>query len=585
MVSGRRIRRDFRRIRLIAGLAMALVSIAAIAFFARYRGEEARAAVEHKAAETLAVQRETLAGVLDKYRLLPPLLARQDDIAELFRGGPSSGEPERAHRKAEEVAGLSGAKDVAFLYPDGRRLGSARGVFPGGSADRAALIDAVMQGRLGRAAVSLDSDERAYAFASGVRHNGTIIGVVVVYVGFDAIEATWSLSANPIFVSDPAGLVFLTNQAEWRLAPLETIVDGDLPEQRFTVAGTPVPHIDLVRDLPLLNWRLHVLADTRPVAQARLAGGLMAALACLLAAIVVAILIHRRERSVLARRGERVAALRLERMVRDRTRALSDTNRSLSTEIAERRQAEDRLRKAQADLVQAAKLAALGQMSAALSHEFNQPLAAIGTYAENAGRFLERRREDLVGENLKRIGAMVERMAELSRTLLSFARRPGTSIAPVPLGAVVDEAMILVRPRARKAGVRLAIDERLRGVDVLGGRTRLSQVFVNLLNNAIDALSERSDAEIRIALESAGETVVVLVADNGPGIPEALRRSVFEPFFTTKEAGSGIGIGLSIAYSIAQDFGGGIELRDAPEGGCVFAVRLTAAEVAREAAE
>ncbi|MCE7029904.1 sensor histidine kinase [Jiella avicenniae] len=585
MASRRGIRERFRRVRLGAALVVTGLSLAAIWLVAGIQADAARIAVGREAAETLAVQRETLTGVLDKYRLLPPLLSRQHDVAALFRQEPDTGERMRARAKAREVASLSGAKDVAFLYPDGEVLASAHGFFLDRSPDREALIEAVRQGRLGRAAIAIDSDERAYAFASGVRDDLRLTGIVVVYVGFDEIEATWSLSTNPIFVTDPAGTIFLTNQPQWRLRPLHEIADDGLPERRFKVGAMAVPYLDLVRDLPLLDWRLHVLADARPVMEAQLTGGLMAALAALLAAALVALVVWRRERAVLGRRAERVAALRLERLVRDRTRALNATNRSLSSEIAERRQAEERLRKAQADLVQAAKLAALGQMSAALSHEFNQPLAAIATYAENAGEFLARGRDDLAGDNLKRIGQMVERMAELSRTLLSFARKPGTSTMPVPLAAVLDEAMILVGPRARKEGVALVVDERLRAIDVVGGRTRLSQIFVNLANNAIDALAGRPGAEIRVELEGAGDVVVVLVSDNGPGIPAEIGGTVFEPFFTTKEVGSGIGIGLSIAYSIARDFGGSIALRDGPQGGCVFAVSLRAAAAGRQAAE
>ncbi|MBO0902560.1 sensor histidine kinase [Jiella sonneratiae] len=585
MTTRRGIRRRFRRVRAGAALLVVLASAAVIWLFAESRAESARAGVRREAAETLAVQRETLTGILDKYRLLPALLARQADVADLFAADPGNEAARRARLKAREVASLSGAKDIAFLRPDGTALASARALFFEAPHERSALIEAVRQGRLGRAAISLDSDERAYAFASGVRRSDALLGIVVVYVGFDVIEATWSLSTNPIFVTDPAGTIFLTNQPEWRLAPLSSVAEGEAPQRRFRVAGQAIPFIDLARDLPLLDWRLHVLADARPVEQARLAGAMIAALAALLVAAGVALVLSRRERMVLARRAERVAGLRLERLVRDRTRALNATNRSLSTEIGERRQAEERLRKAQADLVQTAKLAALGQMSAALSHEFNQPLAAIGTYAENAGQFLARGRGDLAAENLTRIGAMVERMAELSRTLLSFARKPGTSNVAVSLGAVLDEAMILVRPRARKAGILIEVDERLRGLAVLGGRTRLSQIFVNLANNAIDALADRPQPTLRIGLETAEGGVVVLVADNGPGIAAEIRDSVFEPFFSTKEAGAGIGIGLSIAYSIARDCGGSLELRDSPAGGCVLAVRLVAAADAREAAE
>ena len=140
--------------------------------------------------------------------------------------------------------------------------------------------------------------------------------------------------------------------------------------------------------------------------------------------------------------------------MRDRTRALSITNRSLSHEVEVRREAEERLRKYQDELIQTAKLAALGQMSTALSHEYNQPLAAIRSYADNALRFLDRGMTSEVSGNLTRINGLVDRMAELSRTLLSFSRKPGATIGPVPLGTVIDEALLLARPRARGRGCR-----------------------------------------------------------------------------------------------------------------------------------
>ena len=266
-------------------------------------------------------------------------------------------------------------------------------------------------------------------------------------------------------------------------------------------------------------------------------------------------------------------------MVRDRTRALSVTNQSLSQEVEVRREAEDRLRKTQDELVQTAKLAALGQMSTALSHEYNQPLAAIRSYADNAIRFLERGATSEVSGNLVRINGLVDRMAELSRTLLSFSRKPGATIGPVPLGTIVDEALLLARPRARAAGIAsITVGEAVSGLDVIGGRIRLGQVFVNLVNNAIDALSGQADARIGIDARRQGDRVVVTVIDNGPGIKPELLPKVFEPFFTTKGVGDGIGIGLSIVDNIIRDFGGTIMVTNQAEGGACFTIILQAAD-------
>ena len=583
MASGASIRRSFVRTRLITACVMGLVALIAVFSSAAWWRQQAERQLENKAAETLAVQSEALSGILDKYRLLPPLLSREPSVARLF-DAEESGQEAEARAKAIEIAGMSGAKEVAFLYPDGRVLATAGDIFTGNAEDLRKLLEAVRQGRLGRQAISLDSEQRAYAFAFGVRRANRIIGVIAVYVDFDPVEATWSLSTNPIFVTDQNGTVFLTNRPQWRLKPLSELMADTTSPGHYLVGGK-VLHSDLTRHLPLLNWQLHVLSDKRPLLTATWTGGIIAGLVSLLFCAVAFILVQRREAQIMRMRRDRATALRLERLVRERTKALSQTNVSLSREIDERRQTEEQLRKTQAELVQAAKLAAIGQMSAAFSHEFNQPLAAIRTYSDNAIRFLERGKTESVSDNLSRIGGLVDRMARLSRSLLSFSRKPGTAVKPVALLPVIDEALMLARPRAKKAGVTLETRFGDGPYDVLGGQIRLSQVFVNLINNAVDALADRDDGKVVISARRADGGVVVLVEDNGPGIAPDQRATVFEPFFTTKEVGAGIGIGLSIAGSIVRDFGGTIALEESAGGGACFLVHLRSADTSEIAAE
>lgn len=583
MTSGAEIRGSFRRTRIIVACLFFVVSAAAIAISAELWRQQAEGQLQAKAAETLAVQAEALSGILDKYRLLPPLLSRETSVVSLFRNGNDrSG---AARRKAIEIHGMSGAKEVAFLFPDGRVLATARDLFSNDIAAQDHMLTAARQGRLGREAISLDSGERVYGFASGVWEDGALLGILAVYVDFDPVEATWSLSTNPIFVTDRSGIVFLTNQPAWRLRPVSDLMSANLSARRMLLGGEQIPHGDATRALPLLDWELHVLSDQRPLATARWTGGVIAALVCLLLGAVAAYFVQRREAQTLRMRRDRAAALRLERLVRERTRALSETNLSLSHEIDERRQTEDRLRKTQAELVQAAKLAVLGQMSTALSHEFNQPLAALRTYSDNALRFLEKGKLDNVSDNLARIGGLVDRMAGLSRSLLSFSRKPGNKTSAVALEPVLDESLLLVKPRARKAGVLIIQDIADEALQVLGGHIRLSQVFVNLISNAVDAVSGRDQGCVWISVRRHRDEIVVLFEDNGPGVPEDIGERIFEPFFTTKEVGSGIGIGLSIVRNIIDDFGGRIELDDGDHGGACFTVWLKMAETGSLAAE
>jgi two-component system C4-dicarboxylate transport sensor histidine kinase DctB len=581
MASGYMIRRSFRRWRTGLALALLVFGGALIYVSAAWWKAQAERQLQDKAAETLAVQTEALNGILDKYRLLPPLLSREHSVVELFNG---AGDVQRANEMAAIIMGMSGAKDVAFLRADRSVLAASQGLFAVDTPQHGHLLDAADQGRLGRQAVTLGA-QRAYAFAFGVREEGKLVGYTIVYVDFDPVEATWSLSPNPIFVVDRGGTVFLSNRPQWRLKKLGDLMSGDRTGRHFADVGSAIPYGDISRELPLLDWQLHVLSDERPIATARMTGGLIAALTVLVFGVALAALLQRREAQTWQRRRDRSVALWLERKVLERTRALRQINLSLSQEIEVRRQAEERLRKAQAELVQSAKLAALGQMSAALSHEFNQPLTAIRTYADSAGRLLEKGRADSVKDNLSRISGLVDRMAGLSRSLLSFSRKPGTTVGPIALVPVFEEAFMLTKPRARKAGVILTLDVAESLPDALGGRIRLSQVFVNLINNAVDAAGGHADGRVILSAETDGGWIEVRVEDNGPGIRGDMRDQVFEPFFTTKEAGSGIGIGLSIAASIVRDFGGTISVAESALGGACFTVRLAAAANTRQAAE
>lgn len=572
------IEKKFRFIRTGLFVVWVILSAIIVAWSVRSSTERAHSDVMQKAGETLAVQTEILSGVLDKYRLLPPLLSRQSSIRTLFvRDVAGNAQTIDARRTAESITGMSAARDVAFFFPDGELLANARGKSAESAVALPELIEVARQGRLGRAALSYGGDDRTYAFSSGVRRDGKFVGVVIVYVDFYRVEAAWALSARRIFVTDKSGTVFLANDPDWRLKPLSDLRETGQPT-RYLINGEFEDRLDLMHRLPLLEWDLHVLADPSPVETARITAASIATLACLLAGMIVLVLLRRNEVAILRTRTDRATALRLERVVRDRTRALSVTNRSLSHEVEVRREAEDRLRQTQDELVQTAKLAALGQMSAALSHEYNQPLAAIRTYADNALRFLERGATSEVSGNLSRINGLVERMAELSRTLLAFSRKPGATVGSVPLGTIIDEALLLARPRARAAGItNIHVGPAVSDLYVQGGRVRLGQVFVNLVNNAVDALAATVDASVEIDARRDGDRVVVTVTDNGPGItPEELAK-VFDPFFTTKGIGEGIGIGLSIVDNIIRDFGGTIEASNRPEGGACFTVTLRAA--------
>ena len=224
--------------------------------------------------------------------------------------------------------------------------------------------------------------------------------------------------------------------------------------------------------------------------------------------------------------------------------------------MAERSSTEQQLRRTQADLIQSAKLAALGQMLAELSHEFNQPLAALRSYLDSAQVLIARDRVPEAGRYLGRIGDLAERMTAISRNLSNFARKPGGHLTSVPVDQVVADALEILDWRIRADRVRVELQ--IPPLRVRAGRVRLQQVLVNILANALDAM-EGEDRRIAIRAEVAAEPggrpapgpdaerVRIMLRDRGPGVPPAIVSRIVDPFFSTKGVGRGLGLGLSIS--------------------------------------
>ncbi|RMD48978.1 MAG: sensor histidine kinase, partial [Alphaproteobacteria bacterium] len=284
-------------------------------------------------------------------------------------------------------------------------------------------------------------------------------------------------------------------------------------------------------------------------------------------------------RAALAARlaAEEAANARLEARVAERTAELSRTNARLRREVRERAEAEAALRRAQDELVQAGKLSALGRLAAGISHELNQPLMAIGSFAENAALLLDAGRQEAARENLEEIGALARRAGRIIRNLRAFARGESEPPRRVDPAAVIGEVLALCRSRIAREGVEVELDLPAEPCPLRAGEVRLSQVLLNLVTNALDAmqgLPAGAARRIRIALEPGEDEALIRVADTGPGLADPER--VFEPFYTTKEVGAakGQGLGLAISYGIVQSFGGEIRGRNRPEGGAEFTIRL-----------
>lgn len=226
------------------------------------------------------------------------------------------------------------------------------------------------------------------------------------------------------------------------------------------------------------------------------------------------------------------------------------------------------------DLIQAAKLAALGQMAAGLSHELNQPLAAIRSHAHNSALLLERGRPEEAQKAIGRIQALTTRAADLIAHLRRFARKPGVVLNPVSVGDVVETALSLFGPRFDAERVTLERDLPAGRLHVHAEEIRLEQVLVNLVANALDAVAGIEGATIAVGARRNGHMVEIWVADSGPGIDRAHLERIFDPFFTTKPVGSGLGLGLSLSYNIIKDLGGTLAVAETGPAGTRFLITL-----------
>jgi two-component system C4-dicarboxylate transport sensor histidine kinase DctB len=554
----------------------------------------------------LALASDRLTGELHSYRELAVLMADHPTIAaavDLNWDGDTAEMVDFLRQTADKTGSL----DILVVSVAGRELASASG---NGAELHAAqpYFTRAMDGALGVFhLVQGRYDKRTFLFASPVFSDaGPVIGAVIVVVDVDAVEAVWRGARPTVFFTDELGVTFISNRSELvfmarevditsrsataEYAPdlLRPFMTYSVTDRRgraiWTVQGqryVPRKALYLSLALPVIQMTGEALLDVAPAQLlARLQAGVAAAI-CLAFGAMLFLATERR-------RTLADANATLEGAVQTRTAELSDANAELRHEVSERIAAEAQLKKAQSDLVQASKLSALGQMSAGISHELNQPLMAIRSYAENAESYLERGNTDVAGQNLGRIVDLARRMGRIIRNLRSFAKQESEGLIDVDLQSVILAVLEMTQARAKSSGVDIVWTAPETPLIVRGGEVRLQQVVLNLVTNAMDAMDDQSFAQrIEVNAEQAGGRVELFVRDTGPGLDEPDR--IFDPFYTTKqvsqnatgqdgEGQNGMGLGLSISYGLVQSFGGMIRGRNHPSGGAIFTVTLDATQ-------
>ncbi|AXI63219.1 sensor histidine kinase [Pseudomonas kribbensis] len=554
---------------------------------------------------------------ISKYTYLPSLLELESSVSQLL------GDPTPEHRQTvnDYLEGLnrrSRSRAIYVMDTTGRVMATSnwRDVdsYLGEDLSFRAYFQKAVRGEPGRFyGIGSTNGEPGYYLAHGLEEHGKIIGVAVVKVRMEAMEERWQRARLEAFVSDENGIIILSSdparrlksvvplsdetkeklarslQYYWfplnELQPLarETLAEG-VEKLTFPANSEVLPQQDrdeenisyLAQTRPLSDtpWNFTLLTPLQDLRREAINQGILVAVAFALVAFLLIAWNERRKviaTRLAAREALQEANNQLERRITERTADLRASNERLKSQIRERRQAEETLRRAQDELVQAGKLAAIGQMSTSIAHELNQPLAAMRTLSGNTVRFLERGQLDVASTNLKTINDLIDRMGRITASLRSFARR-GDDKGRASLGKAVDAALQVLGARVEHASLqvhRQFIDEQVQ-ID----QTRLEQILVNLIGNALDAMQAQPLPELWLEGEEFDGKYRLRVRDNGHGIDAEARKHLFEPFFTTKPGEQGLGLGLTLSASLAAATGGHLGVEHPASGGTTFVLSL-----------
>ncbi|KVV58741.1 ATPase [Burkholderia ubonensis] len=615
--------------RLLVLVALAAVLAAACALTWTVTWQRGVGELQRNAAVRVDRTTNALKSTLDRYESLPYLLGSHPYVQELLAEPKRADYAARANRYLEDLNQHARATVTYLVGADGLCVAASNWRAPDSFIGieyrfRPYFIDA-MNGRVGRFfGIGTISRDPGYYISQPVWRDGRIVGVVVVKLNLEWFQG--ADASEPLVVADDHGVVFLSSVPAWKyhtlkplagpvaasifetrqyaqqpVAPLplrvEQVLDRDAQIVRLGPGRRAPRYLATQRRIGEPDWLLVTLAPIAPVdADARNAT-IVTGFGFVSIALLAFYWRMRRARVREMIRGRALlqqAYAELNRRVEERTADLSEANAQLQKEVGERIRAEQDLRAAHDELIQASKLAALGQMAAGITHELNQPLAALRSFSDNTRVLLDRGEQAAARENLEAIAALTERMGKITNQLKLFVGRARPRNEQALVVRALRSVLALLGERLR--GVELVLTLRDDAVspvreaplDLANDHPelvarcedlRLEQVLINLLGNALDAVAaggapRTAAPRIDVTIEASAATLAIQVRDNGPGVAPDLLPRLFEPFFTTKEMGRGLGLGLAISSSIASDAGGSLTARNAPGGGALFVLTL-----------
>ncbi|MEZ5715174.1 MAG: ATP-binding protein [Paracoccaceae bacterium] len=557
------------RVRMALGILI-LVAIATVVTTNKLLTDRFTETTRNRAELRLALYSGNLLSELRRNSIVPQLLSRDPALIGALNSSDYSQSTQRLLSFVEEI----GAASLMLLDVDGRTVAATdRNRIGENHRGQKFFVDALRSNQTVFTVSERESGGYRFTYSRKVEWQASNLGVIVVEVDLQKFERAWADFTAAVLVTDSTGTIILATEPRWRgLTEAEAVTREPVASAieraiRATADWTALPADAYVQGQAVMRmegkvafrgWRIASFTTYESVRE-RVNGVL--ALEIMGFAMLLALTFY-----FLSRRS----ALRVALFQRE-SAELRALNERLQREIAEREKMQGQLAVAEQTLAQSSKLAALGEMSAAVSHELNQPLAAMKTYLAGAGLLLRRNRPDEALASFQRIDDLIERMGAITRQLKSYARKGGEALAPVNMGDALVSALSMMEPQLKRRKVQITRGIPSRPVMVMGDRVRIEQVMVNLLRNALDATQAVEDPQIDLLL-SAGETATLTVRNNGHGIEDL--ETLFEPFYTTKKPGEGVGLGLAISSGIVNDLGGRLTARNAAAGGAVFEMQL-----------
>jgi two-component system C4-dicarboxylate transport sensor histidine kinase DctB len=551
-------------------LAILIIAVATVFFTNQLLSERFTQSTKQRAQLRLALYSGNLVSELQRNSIVPRLLGSD---AELI-GALSSKDYQRTSQRLLSLVDEIGAAAILLLDANGRVVAATdRNRLGENQRNSSQFVDAARAAGTVFTTAQQDTGVYDFAYSRRVVANNKSLGVIVVEVDLRKFQSAWAGISDAVIVSAPTGSILLATEKTWVGVPEEDALSRrSAPSSikraiQATQDWTVLPAEAYLRGKAVMRQEIRVPFRGWKMVLFTTYGGIRQRVNAVLAleimgfSIFLALSFYQLSRQTLMR------ALFFQKESDD----LRKLNIRLQREVSERQKVEKNLQVAEQTLAQSSKLAALGEMSAAISHELNQPLAAMRTYLAGAKLLLQRKRPDEALTSFQRIDDLIGRMGAITRQLKSYARKGGEDLIAVDVRSAIDGALEIMEPQLKARQISISKTLPIEPVFILGDQLRLEQVMVNLVRNALDATSTVVLPEIEILL-LADETAILTVRDNGEGISDL--NELFEPFFTTKKPGDGVGLGLAISTGIITDLGGRLVARNGSVAGAVFQVTL-----------